>query len=285
MTQPDATLRFAVIGRPITQSLSPAMHGVALRTLGLDARYDARDVSSSQLHEIIDELRGARLHGVNVTAPHKLAVAALCDRLDDDAQTLGAVNTVLLEGGQIVGANTDVAGLYASLASHADTLRRGHVVVLGAGGAARAAIAVAHRLEAREITLVARDPEKAPRVPHIDAVRLDDRARLSRAFASASLLVQATSATMGPHASAFVALLPLEALPPTAIVTDLVYRPRRTQLLEACRRRGLETIDGTEMLVRQGAASLARWLGRPLSEMPIAAMRDAVLAACDPAMR
>jgi shikimate dehydrogenase len=275
--------RFAVIGHPIAHSLSPAMHGAAIAVLGIDASYEALDVAPHAIGPFVAALSEGRFAGANVTIPHKVGIASLCDRLEVDARAIGAVNTLVVEGGAIVGTNTDVAGLMASLGSHAARIARGDVVILGAGGAARAALAVARRLEATSITIVARDRDKARVLAEgeasLHAIALGDRDALVRACSSASLLIQASSATMGEGAEPFVAALPIDALPREAVVTDLVYRPRETALLCACRSRGLETIDGTEMLVRQGAASLARWLGRPVEEMPIEPMRAAVLAA------
>jgi shikimate dehydrogenase len=281
--------RFAVIGHPIAHSLSPAMHGAALAALGIEASYEARDVAPDALAEFVTAVREGRFAGANVTIPHKVAVASLCDRLEDDARAIGAVNTLLVEGGAVVGTNTDVAGLFASLAPHASRLAGAEVVILGAGGAARAALAVARRLEASAITIAARDRDKARTLAEADAdvraIALGDHGALVRAFSSTRLVIQASSATMGPGAASFVSMLPIDALPLEAVVTDLVYRPQRTALLAAVELRGLTTVDGTEMLVRQGAAALARWLDRPLARMPIEAMRAAVLAALDHAER
>jgi shikimate dehydrogenase len=255
------------------------MHGAAIAALGLDATYDARNLEPHELPTIVAELRDGRWRGLNVTLPHKVAVLSLCDRVDADARVIGAVNTLSVEGGSVIGTNTDVLGLYASIAPYELVLRGGHVVILGAGGAARAAVAVARRLDASSITIAARNVDKAALDPFVSAVSFADRASLVAAFAGASLVVQATSATMGPGADAFVDALPLEALAPRTIVTDLVYRPRRTRLLDACEARDLVTIDGTEMLVQQGAASLSRWLGHAIDTSTIGLMRRAVLDA------
>jgi shikimate dehydrogenase len=231
--------RFAVIGHPIAHSLSPAMHGAAIAALGIDASYEALDVAPAALPDFVGELRAGRFAGANVTIPHKVAIAPLCDHLEADAQAIGAVNTLLVEGGALVGTNTDVAGLLASLGSHAARIARGDVVILGAGGAARAALAVARRLDARTITVAARDRDKARVLAEGDAslhaIALGDRDALVRAFSSASLVIQASSATMGEGAEPFVSALPIDALPREAVVTDLVYRPRDTALLCTCR--------------------------------------------------
>ncbi|MBX7196564.1 MAG: shikimate dehydrogenase [Sandaracinaceae bacterium] len=274
------TRRFVVIGHPIAHSLSPVMHGAAIAALGLDATYEARDVVPHELPSFVGELRDGALAGANVTIPHKVAIVSLCDRVDADARAVGAVNTLSVEGSRVVGTNTDVVGLFTSLAAHHDALAGRHAVILGAGGAARASVAVCERLGCASITIAARDRDKALPLadgrPSLCAISLLDREPLAEALARAALVIQASSATMGLEADAFVAALPLEALAAHTVVTELVYRPRRTALLAACEARGLITIDGTEMLVQQGAAALARWLGRSLDELPIEAMRVAL---------
>jgi shikimate dehydrogenase len=161
------------------------MHGAAIAALGLDATYDARNLEPHELPTIVAELRDGRWRGLNVTLPHKVAVLSLCDRVDADARVIGAVNTLSVEGGSVIGTNTDVLGLYASIAPYEPVLRGGHVVILGAGGAARAAVAVARRLDASSITIAARDVDKAALDPFVSAVSFADRASLVAAFAGA----------------------------------------------------------------------------------------------------
>ncbi len=274
----SAPLRLSVVGHPIGHSLSPRMHGAALEALGVRGTYEARDVLAHELPAVFDALRGGGLDGVNVTLPYKVVAARACDRLEEDARETGAVNTLVREERGLVGANTDVEGLLRALSPHAQELRGRRVVILGAGGAARAALVAARRLLASEVIVAARDRAKGLAL-HDRAVSLGERAALTRAFEGAALLVQASSATLGEGADAFARSLPLEALGGDALVMDLVYRPRRTSVLRAAEARGLRTLDGVELLVRQGAAALARWLGRDAESMPIDAMRDAVVRA------
>ncbi len=273
-------LRLAVIGHPIAHSLSPRMHSRALEVLGVAGSYTALDVAPDALVGLVAQVRSGALDGVNVTIPHKVAVIPLLDELSEDARATGAVNTLVRDGARLVGENTDVGGLLRALGAQGVSVRERSVVILGAGGAARAAAAAARRQDAREIVIVARDRERALSLiagPQEHAITFDDPAALRDALGRAELLLQASSATMGPDADAFVAGLPLQALADDAVVVDLVYRPRETALLRVCRARGLRALDGVEMLVWQGALALARWLGRPIEEMPVTAMRDAVL--------
>lgn len=263
------------------------MHTRALEVLGVAGSYVALDVAASALADTIARVRGGALEGLNVTIPHKVAALGLLDTIGADAAETGAVNTIVREGSRLVGENTDVEGLSRALDAHGASPRGRSVVVLGAGGAARAAVSMARRASAREIVVAARDPQRARALVGSPSegrgIALADRDALREALARADLVVQASSATMPGgtttvrDAASFVASLPLEALGRDAVVTDLVYRPRETALLFACRERGLRTLDGVEMLVWQGALALARWLGRPVEEMPVAAMRDAVL--------
>jgi len=256
------------------------MHSRALEVLGVAGSYVALDVAPEALPGLVARVREGELDGVNVTIPHKVAVIRLLDELTTDASATGAVNTLLREGTRLVGENTDVGGLLRALGAHGVTMRDRSVLILGAGGAARAAVAAARREGPRESVVAARQRDRAlslVREPRERVITLGDPASLRDALASAELLVQASSATMGTDANAFVAGLPLEALTTDAVAVDLVYRPRETALLRACRARGLRALDGIEMLVWQGALALARWLGRPVEEMPVGAMRDAVL--------
>ncbi len=271
-------IRLAVIGHPIGHSLSPRMHRAALSTLGIEGTYDAIDVSDEEgLAVVVGALRSGALSGVNVTIPHKTAVIRHLDDLEPDAEAVGAVNTIVPVEGRLLGANTDVGGLARALSEAGVSLEGRAVVVLGAGGAARAAVAAARGGRASSITVAARDLTPARSLG--PAVALADRAALAQVLARADVVVQASSATMTADAGAFVAQLPLEALPPHAVVMDVVYRPRQTALLAACAARGLRTLDGVGMLVHQGALSLSRWLALPIEDMPVAVMRSAVLAA------
>jgi shikimate dehydrogenase len=193
---------------------------------------------------------------------------------------------VFRDGGQLCGDNTDADGLCAALHEAGATLQGARAVVLGAGGAARASVVGLARAGASRVTIAARRATEAQDLakalePHVGRTRLDtvalERDALGRAFVGAGVLVQATSATLddNPAAGELAALLPLDALPADALVTDLVYKPLETTVLAAARGRGLRTLDGLGMLLHQGALSLERWTGR---KAPVAEMRAALLS-------
>lgn len=263
--------RLGILGHPVAHSRSPGMHAAALAAAGLEGCYERYDVPPEDLARRLDELCAAGVRGLNVTLPHKQAVLPLLDSVDPAARRIGAVNTITIEGGRRHGSNTDAPGLVRSLAPALSVEGR-RVLVLGAGGAARAATVGLTEAGAK-VWAAARRQDAAEALPDIErAVPWD---RLADAFAHTELLVQATSATMGSggHAQAFADALPLEALPDSAVVIDLVYTPLRTTLLERAASRGLRTVDGLGMLVHQGALSFEAWTGTPAD---VAAMRAAL---------
>jgi len=266
-------MKLAVVGHPIGHSLSPAMHRAALDALGRpDVSYEAIDVTPDDLAGALVRLRDAGFVGLNVTLPHKSSVIAHLVSIDDAARAIGAVNTLSLDAKGWVGTNTDVIGLARSLAESRVEIDGARVVVLGAGGAARASVVAL--APAREVVVVARRREAATSVaalhPHGRVSTFD---ALEEPFASTDLVIQASSATLGADADVFVRALPLASLASRAVVVDLVYRPRETVLLAAARAHGLKVVDGVGMLVHQGAASLERWIGRAPS---VEVMRAAV---------
>jgi shikimate dehydrogenase len=266
--------RLWVIGQPIAHSLSPIMHGAALAALGGAVQYARREVAPAALAAFLDEVRGdASTLGFNVTLPHKVAIAPLLDRLEASAVQVGAVNTVVRQDGALVGLNTDAEGLARSLREVDVTPRR--ALVIGAGGAARAALVA---LEGAERRIAARDPEQARAL--VRSLGIDAAVQpLDGNDPDLDLLVQASSATLDPEqGAALAARLPLARLPRDAAVVDLVYRPRRTAVLAAAEALGLRTVDGTGMLVHQGALALERWLG---VRAPLDVMRAALAGALE----
>lgn len=237
----------AVIGWPVAHSRSPAMMNAAFAALGIDARMDAIAVRPEDLAAEIARLRALPMLGASVTVPHKFEVAKLCDELAGDARELGAVNCLALDGGRLIGHNTDVAGFRDSLA-----FRPGRAVVLGGGGSARA---IVHALGSAEVA--ARRPEA------VTWTRAHAWSELPELFAHADLLVDCTPTGLDPaQDAAFADALPLDALPSSAVVATLVYH-RRTRLLELAAERGHRTLDGRLMLIHQAAHAFALWTARP----------------------
>lgn len=273
MSAPDAPMRLALLAHPAGHSVSPAMHRAAFAALGLDARYDAFDVPPADLGAAVARLRAAPWAGANVTVPHKEAVIRFLDELTPVARRLGAVNTIMRRGGALLGDNTDLAGFARSLAGLRPAWGDVPVVVVGAGGAARAVVAAFVDVGAR-VALWARDAgraralldELAPGAAEV----LSDTAR-DAAVAACAALVQTTP--VGMHGGPAGSPLAAGVLPAGGAVIDLIYRPPRTPLLRAAQAAGLRVRNGLPMLVYQGAASLEAWTGRaaPIHVMGVAA--------------
>jgi shikimate dehydrogenase len=275
------TTVLGIFGDPVAHSKSPAMWNAAIEALRLDARYLPFHVRRGSVAEALVGMRALGIRGVNVTLPHKEDVIAHLDHVDEAARFIGAVNTVRLEEGRLEGFNTDAPGLVRSLVEGKAKVSGARALVLGAGGAARAAIVGVAREGASEVRVAARRFEAAealarslaPALPcPLVACGFD---ALDAAFDETDLLIQATSATLAgsPHAASFAASLPIARLPDHATVTDLVYAPLETTVLHAASARGLRTVDGLGMLLHQGAIAFELFLG---VTPPLEVMRSAL---------
>lgn len=276
---------YGIFGYPVAHSLSPVMHARAFAALGIDAVYLRFAVAPERLGEAVSGMRALGLAGVNVTLPHKTAVMQHLDRIEPSALAIGAVNTIFRDGDLLCGDNTDADGLSEALREAGAKLQGARVLVLGAGGAARASVIGLARAGASHIDIAARRASEAQALcaaltAHAGKTVLQaldmSTAALAPAFARTDVLVQATSATLDGNASAatFADSLPMQALPTHALVTDLVYKPLQTVVLAAAQARGLRTLDGLGMLLHQGALSLRRWTGKAA---PVTEMRAALL--------
>jgi shikimate dehydrogenase len=254
-----------VCGWPVAHSRSPQMHNAALAAAGLDDwRYLRLPLPPELFAETVRALPAAGFRGVNVTIPHKHAALALADRASDAARAIGAANTLTFEDGAIAADNTDAPGLLAALPfSPAGRT----ALVLGAGGAGRAAAWALLSAGAADVAIWNRTAERAR------ALADDLGARAVEAPGAADIVVNCTSVGLH-HPDATFKALPLHAdeLSAGSLVVDMVYRAGGTQLLEAARTRGARVVDGLEILVAQGAASFERWTGL---EAPREAMRAA----------
>ncbi len=258
--------RLGVCGWPVAHSRSPQMHNAALAVLGLDWRYQRLPLPPGLFAETVRALPVLGFRGVNVTIPHKQAALALADAASESARAIGAANTLTFEpGGAIHADNTDASGFLAALGRSAYGKT---ALVLGAGGSARAVIYALLQAGATEVRVWNRTPERAAAVAaELGAVAVE-RAE------PADIVVNCTAIGLSNPGETFKAL-PLRAdeLGAGCLVVDMVYRLGGTLLLQAAKAAGAEVVDGLEILVAQGAASLERWTGRTA---PDQAMREAV---------
>jgi shikimate dehydrogenase len=252
-----------VIGHPIAHSRSPLIHGTWLMAYGIDGSYEAIDVAPADLPRFFDRLRGGEFAGGNVTLPLKEAVFALCDTVDPLARTIGAANTLERQAdGRVHGFNTDFMGFLGNLDQNAPGWDKNldEAIVLGAGGACRAVLVALRERGIGRVHLLNRSPDKAEALARLmgDGARPGALAAFADLAPGAGLLVNTTS--IGMHGTRFDGL-PLDRLPETALVTDLVYVPLETPLLAEARARGLRTVDGLGMLLHQAIPGFAAWFG------------------------
>ncbi len=255
---PSYPTRLVVLGHPVAQSLSPRFQNAALEHAGLTQRYGAIDVSPSALIDTLEQLarEGA---GGNVTMPHKQAVFALATRTSPLATRLGAVNTFWHENGALVGHNTDVAGVLASIrAICPNGVRGARCTVLGGGGAAAAVFVALEALGCTDVQVWTRSPARTAHVASRAGVPIHLAATLDDALDGATLIVNATPIGMDGVA---MPLAP-ERLADDSVVCDLVYRRDVTPFVRQCRARGLRADDGRRMLVEQGAEAFRTWFDR-----------------------
>lgn len=252
-----ARLRAEVIGDPIGHSKSPLIHGFWLDALGLDGAYTATRVVGDDLGAFFADRRAdPAWRGCNVTIPHKLAVMEHVADPGDVRGTIGAMNTVLRQpDGSLIGTNTDAAGFYGPLAEH--DLAGAPVVVVGAGGAARAVLFALARAGVGHVTLFNRSPLKAAGLLATFGLK-GDVVPLDAPLPEAALLVNATLLGMTGQPPLTIDLDPL---PEDAVVYDIVYAPLETPLLAQARARELATVDGLEMLIGQAALAFELFFG------------------------
>lgn len=263
-----------VLGYPVRHSLSPVMHNAAFAALGFNWVYLAFEVPPERLADAIGGMRALGLRGLNLTIPHKEAACRLVDRLTPQAEAIGAVNTLFWDGGTLVGDNTDAEGFLRSLLEAGVEPKGQRVLVVGAGGSARAVVYalrqrgasvwVANRNLARAELLAQRYGAEGV-LPLDTAALTPELARFDGVINCTPLGMQPNEATMPP--------LPLERLPAHAWVCDLVYRPLETRLLREAHAHRLKTVSGLGMLLWQGALAFERWTG---ANAPVEVMERAL---------
>ncbi len=250
-----------VIGHPVAHSRSPALHGYWLKRYGIKGHYIPMDIAQSDLREALAFLPKLGFVGLNVTIPHKETVLAIADVVTDRAALIGAANTLIFrKDGKVHADNTDGAGFIANLRQHAPgwTPHAGPAAIFGAGGAARAVVATLIEHGVQEIRIANRTR------PRAEALRSDFGARLHvydwvqapNMLQGAALVINSTSLGMTGKPDFRV---PLDALEPGTVVTDLVYTPLMTQFLIEAQERGAQVVDGLGMLLHQAAPGFERW--------------------------
>lgn len=252
----------AVVGFPVKHSLSPLIHGLWLKAVGVDGSYTACETPPERFADTVARLRAEGLGGINVTVPHKEAALALADTADDAARAAGASNLLVFVEHGIAAHNTDGIGMLAALAEQAPDWRPldAVVTVIGAGGAAKGAAAALNAAGVAELRIVNRTVERASALAAACAGRAYDWRQMGEALDGATLVINAT--TRGLNGAD-----PLELAwpqpPPGGAALDMVYRPLRTAFLEGAQAAGWATADGLAMLIGQARPSFQALFGRP----------------------
>jgi shikimate dehydrogenase len=269
----------AVIGDPVEHSLSPVMHNAAFKKLGLNLVYVAFKVTRNELKEAISGTRSLGLRGLNVTMPHKNAVMSYLDETDSTAKAIGAVNTILNDKGKLIGYNTDGKGAMIALKENGISTEEKKMLLLGAGGAAKAiAYQAAHEVE--ELVILNRTSEKAEKLAEVLRKKFGKKMEggklsaevLKEELKTTDILVNATSVGMNPDVN--MSPVPSDLLRSGLCVMDIVYNPLETKLAKDAKSVGAKVVSGLEMLLYQGAVSFEIWTNCPA---PVDVMKKAAL--------
>jgi shikimate dehydrogenase len=270
---------YGVIGDPIKHTLSPAIHNAAFNYLKLDFVFLAFRVKAVELENAMRGMRGLGIHGLNVTMPHKGTVIAHLDEVDSTVKFLGSANTILNKDGKLCGFSTDGTGALKALRENGTDLSDKKVLLLGAGGSAKA-MAFSLAKEVRELVVLNRAAEKAKKLAETLERTLNTKVvggalsqdALADNLQDSDVLINATSVGMHPEANK--SIVPPQLLHSDLTVMDIVYDPVETKLAKDSKAAGAKVISGVEMLIYQGAASFEIWTGRLA---PIEVMRITVL--------
>lgn len=257
-----------IFADPVAHSMSPAMHNLAFQALGLDYIYMPFQITKAQLPQAMESIRTLNMRGVNLSMPHKESGAQLVDRLEGAAKLVGAINTIVNENGVLVGHLTDGKGFLESLKGANVDVTGLNVVMLGAGGAAKAVAVQAALDGAKTITVYNRTPAKAQDLANLINSSTDcmaeavDSLLLEAKIAKADLLINGTNLGMHPYENESLITDP-EILHTGLVVADMIYDPPTTKLLELAQSKGCQTLNGKGMLLYQGAVAFELWTGRP----------------------
>ncbi len=257
------TIKAGVIGHPIHHSKSPLIHNYWIKQHGLNGSYEAIDIAPDDLKDGVGRLIDEGYAGFNVTIPHKESIMDLCDEVDGNAELCGAVNTVVIKDGKLIGSNTDSFGFLTNIkAAYPDfDFSEGPAVVIGAGGASRAVVSglIGHRIP--EVILINRTRSRAETIAKeigldTDLVEVADWEERHDMLQWANLVVNASSLGMDGQPPLD---LNLDKLSDDALVNDIVYAPLETDLLKSAKQRGNPTVTGIGMLLHQARPAFQKW--------------------------
>jgi shikimate dehydrogenase len=254
---------FAVLGDPVGHSMSPLMHNDLFSFYNIDAHYHPFQVVPSHLEDAVNGLKAIGAAGFNVTVPHKSSIIPLLDGIDELASKIGAVNTVVNENGKLIGYNTDGPGFLEGLKTHVSSLSDKRILIIGAGGAARAIYFTLMKNGPKAVDISNRTVEKAKKLISECSVSLPSNAlsleEVSSRLGDYEIIVQTTNIGMYPKITEQP--LSLYHLNKNSLVCDIIYNPLESKFLQEARRNGAKIQNGINMFVYQGALAFEKWTG------------------------
>ncbi|MGO1468465.1 MAG: shikimate dehydrogenase [Tissierella sp.] len=263
-----------LLGSPVEHSKSPYMHNLSFKSLGLDYAYMAFDIEKEKVKEAVNAMKVLDVRGFNITMPHKEIVMKYLDEIKEDAKLIGSVNTVLNKKGKLIGHNTDGKGLIKALKKRDVEYKDKKIIIMGAGGAAKA-VAIELALKgAKEIVIVNRSLENAQKISSTinkniktskaRSLLLDENI-VKEELEEGSILINATSIGMGETIGKSI-INDSHILHDHLFVVDLIYNPVETKFLSLAKEKGCKTMNGLDMLIYQGALAFKIWTGK---DMPL----------------
>lgn len=253
---------FLLFGHPVEHSWSPLMHNTALRHYGMEARYHAIDLQSSELTSLAAYMNREAFLGANITIPYKQVIVEYLDDIDGRARDIGAVNTVVKQGYSLKGYNTDWAGFLAPLDEYAGKLEGGRAIIFGTGGASRAIVVGLKQMNVEEICLISRKPQQITSFEGFEGVEVISYSEWTSRAEEAVLIVNATPLGMYPRTNKSPVREMEKQFLDESICYDIVYNPLKTKFLKQASSVGSKTIGGLEMLIQQGSRSFEYWTGK-----------------------
>ncbi len=262
---------YAVIGHPISHSLSPIMHQTALDHYGIDAAYIALDLSQSQLHEFISWCNHDNFLGCNITIPHKEAFNEIVDEIDPFAKEVGVVNTLVKKNYKLIGYNTDVYGFLQPLKPFLHETTYSRAIIFGTGGASRAVKTALESEGFEELIFVSRKPHRRNIYSEQTSIKIVDYNQWQSFASEAELFVNTTPVGMYPNSNKTFLRDDEAKFLEGKICYDLVYNPLKTKFLQLAEAHGANCINGLDMLIYQGSKSFELWTG---NEFPVDKIRN-----------
>ncbi len=263
--------RFAVIGNPITHSLSPRLHNYIFQQLGIDANYIAIQCTEKKIPKIIKRLRSNQLNGINITLPLKQSVIPYLDVLGEHAQAIGAVNCIKVKDGKLIGYNTDWIGFQKTLESAKIRINGATCIIVGAGGAARSVGYALASHNVNKMFIINRSAEHTNELikqlkTHFfnTEIKIAKWSEINKHELHQALIVNCSSVGMAPNVDDCP--IPEKYLSPSQTIIDIIYSPFRTKLYRVGQSIGTKTLSGLPMLIHQALASLEIWFNEPISE-------------------